>query len=153
MSEKSTDRRSGDGPDALVSAEEDRFAWRRKIKSNPTTRVAYRVAVAVVGLVIVALGIAAIPLPGPGWLIVFLGLGVWASEFDWAANLLEWVKDKVTSWTRWVGRQAWWVQALVTLATIALVLAIFWALFAVSGVPGFFPDGVKDWLNGLPGIG
>lgn len=148
-----TDEKTYKEPDALISAEEDRFAWRRKIKSNPTTRVAYRVAVALVGLAIVAVGVAAIPLPGPGWLIVFLGLGVWASEFDWAARLLDWVKGKVTAWTKWLGRQSWWVKAVVTLLTIALVLAIFYALFAVSGVPGLLPDGVEDELHQMPGLG
>ncbi|KNX37177.1 TIGR02611 family protein [Luteipulveratus halotolerans] len=148
-----TDEKTYKEPDALISAEEDRFAWRRKIKSNPTTRVAYRVAVALVGLAIVAVGVAAIPLPGPGWLIVFLGLGVWASEFDWAARLLDWVKGKVTAWTRWLGRQSWWVKAVVTLLTIALVLAIFYALFAVSGVPGLLPDAVEDELHQMPGLG
>ena len=148
-----TDEKTYKEPEALISAEEDRFAWRRKIKSNPTTRVAYRVAVALVGLAIVAVGIAAIPLPGPGWLIVFLGLGVWASEFDWAARLLDWVKGKVTAWTKWLGRQSWWVKAVVTLLTIALVLAIFYALFAISGVPGFLPDSAKDQLHRMPGLG
>ncbi|AKU18956.1 hypothetical protein VV02_15000 [Luteipulveratus mongoliensis] len=137
----------------MISAKEDRFAWRRKIKSNPTTRVIYRVVVALVGLAIVAVGIAAIPLPGPGWLIVFLGLGVWASEFDWAARLLEWVKGKVSAWTKWLGHQAWWVKGLVGIGTLLLLLAIVWAMFALSGVPGFFPDSIEDRLKDVPGIG
>ena len=35
-----------------------------------------------------AVGILAIPYPGPGWAIVFLGLGILATEFDWARRLL-----------------------------------------------------------------
>jgi len=35
------------------------------------------------------LGLALVPLPGPGWLIVFLGLGIMATEFAWAERLLD----------------------------------------------------------------
>ena len=37
---------------------------------------------------VVAVGIALIPLPGPGWLIVIAGLAIWAVEFHWARRLL-----------------------------------------------------------------
>ena len=40
-------------------------------------------------------GIALIPLPGPGWAIVFVGLGMLALEFKWAENLMEKVLDRL----------------------------------------------------------
>ena len=43
---------------------------------------AYRIGVGIVGSLVVALGIVAIPLPGPGWLIVIAGLFVLATEFS-----------------------------------------------------------------------
>ena len=36
---------------------------------------------------------------------------------------------------------------------MALVLAIFWALFALSGVPTWFPDFVETPMVQLPGLG
>jgi uncharacterized protein (TIGR02611 family) len=30
-----------------------------------------------------------VPLPGPGWAIVFVGLGMLALEFEWAEKLME----------------------------------------------------------------
>ncbi|WP_446663847.1 TIGR02611 family protein [Flexivirga sp. B27] len=153
MSEReAAERERYDDDNILIDADEDRFAWRRKIKSNPTTRVAYRVGVGVIGLAIVIVGIIALPLPGPGWLIIFVGIGVWASEFEWAAKLLDWVKVRVQAWTAWVGRQNWFVRGLVGLGILVLVLAVFYAMFAVSGVPGFFPEFAKDWLGNLPGL-
>lgn len=131
----------------------ERFAWRRKIERNPPLNTAYRVGVAVVGLLIVITGIILLPLPGPGWLIIFLGIGVWASEFDWASRLLRFAKEKVGIWTDWVGRQNWFVRGLVGLAIIVFVLLIFWAMFLVSGVPTFFPDWAKDLLANVPGLG
>ncbi len=64
------------------------------------------------------------PAPGPGWLIVFAGVGIWATEFEWAQRLLRWGKGVLASWTHWMGRQPIWVRAVVGLATLALVLAI-----------------------------
>ncbi len=42
----------------------------------------------VCGASLVVGGIILLPLPGPGWLVIFLGLGVLATEFAWAAHLL-----------------------------------------------------------------
>src|SRR5687767_8720979 len=45
------------------------------IRANPTGRVALKIFIAVAGALVVTLGIALIPLPGPGWLLVIAGLG------------------------------------------------------------------------------
>ena len=63
----------------------------------------YRIGVGIVGRLIVAFGIVAIPLPGPGWLIVIAGLFVLATEFLWAERLLEFTRQHVKRWTDWVG--------------------------------------------------
>jgi len=47
-----------------------------------------RVLVGVVGGVITLIGVVALVAPGPGWLIIFTGLGILASEFAWAARVL-----------------------------------------------------------------
>ena len=101
---------------------------------------------------IVVVGLLLVPFPGPGWLVVFLGLGVWASEFEWAQHLLHRVKRVLGTWSARVRRQPWWVKGLVLLATGAAVAAIFWLMFVTSGVPGFFPDPVEVWLKTLPGV-
>ena len=55
----------------------------------------YRVAFVVAAFAILIAGLAAIPLPGPGWAIVFLGLGMLALEFKWAENLMEKILDRI----------------------------------------------------------
>lgn len=52
-------------------------------------RSAKRVAVAVVGGVLVAAGLALLVLPGPGVLVIALGFAVLATEFAWAHHALE----------------------------------------------------------------
>jgi len=135
-----------------ASDDEHDWAWRRRIRANRTSLLVYRGVVFTVGLVLVLGGLALVPLPGPGWLIVILGIAVWASEFEPAARLLDFVKDNVRRWERWVRRQPWWVQGLVALVTFAFVLAVVWTLLKVSGVPGFVPDGIADWLHAHAGL-
>lgn len=138
-------------PNLLIDAAEDRWAWRARIKSRPASRRLYRLAVFGVGLVIVLVGLALVPLPGPGWAIVFLGIAIWASEFEKAQQLLEWGKGVLSRWNAWVLAQAWYVKVGVALATMALVGLVFWGLFALGGVPTWLPDPVEQPLHLLPG--
>ena len=128
------------------------WAWRRRIRANPTTLRAYRIVVGLVGFVLVAGGLVLVPLPGPGWLIVIIGIAVWASEFEAAARLLDFVKDNVRRWDDWVRAQPRWVQGLVALATFLLVCAVLWTVFRVLGIPGFVPDGITEWLHANAGL-
>jgi uncharacterized protein (TIGR02611 family) len=127
--------------------DEDDWEWRRRLRANPTTRQALRVTVGLVGLFLVGGGLLLVPLPGPGWLIVILGLAVWASEFEPASRLLDFVKDKVRAWDVWMRAQPRWKQALVGLVTFVFVAAVVWAVFKVMGLPTFLPAGLAGWLQ------
>jgi uncharacterized protein (TIGR02611 family) len=61
--------------------------------------------VTLLGFLIIIVGIIMLPLPGPGSLIIFLGVTILAIEFEWARELakkgeqgferaLRWVKEK-----------------------------------------------------------
>src|SRR6188472_3665904 len=50
---------------------------------------ARRIVIGVAGWVVVLVGLAAIPLPGPGWMMVYAGVKLLASEFDWAERWLD----------------------------------------------------------------
>ena len=136
-----------------LDAQDDDWAWRRRLRANPVTARLYRIAVAVVGAVVVAAGLVAVPAPGPGWLIVFAGVGIWATEFEWAQRLLRWGRGLLTQWSHWMGRQPVWVRGLVGLATLVAVLLLFWGLFAITGVPSLLPDALEDVLRPVPGLG
>jgi uncharacterized protein (TIGR02611 family) len=53
-----------------------------------------RILVTAVGGFLVLVGVALLVLPGPGWLVIFLGLGILATEYVWAERLLKMAKDK-----------------------------------------------------------
>lgn len=131
----------------LVDAEDDDWAWRRRLRSNPTSAKVYRVAVFLLGLVIVVLGVLLIPFPGPGWLIVLGGLAIWATEFERAQRVLELVRTYLRRWEEWVKRQSLVVKGLLGLVGLAFIATVLWLTFHLSGVPGFLPDGLESWLH------
>ena len=143
---------SGDDDNVNLDAVDDGWEWQRRIRSNPHSHLILRIVVGVVGLIIVVVGLIMVPFPGPGWLVVFLGLAVWATEFVWAQRLLHRGRHTLETWNDLLRPQPWWIKGLVLLVTIAAVVAIFWLLFLISGVPGFFPDNVEKWLRQIPGL-
>ena len=57
---------------------------RGAIRKNPTANKVYRTGIGVAGGATVALGVALMPLPGPGSLIALGGLGILSTEFKGA---------------------------------------------------------------------
>ena len=92
------------------------------------------------GRLAVRLIIALLPLPGPGWLIIFGGLALWSLEFTWAARLRHFAMREVSKWTAWVGRQRWWVRVLVGVALFIVVAAIVAGSLAISLGGDFISD-------------
>ncbi|WP_326764575.1 TIGR02611 family protein [Streptomyces sp. NBC_01591] len=66
------------------------------IKASRALHLSWQVGVFVVGLAVVVAGIIMLPLPGPGWLVIFGGMAIWATEFVWAQLVLRWTRRKVT---------------------------------------------------------
>ncbi|MFK3980741.1 TIGR02611 family protein [Micromonospora sp. NPDC050397] len=96
------------------------------IRANPTGRIALKIVVAVAGAVVVLVGLALIPLPGPGWLLVIAGLGVWAVEYHWARRLLTFTRRNVQAWTRWATAQSWPVRLLLGAVGLVFVSVVVW---------------------------
>ncbi|GLJ90580.1 membrane protein [Streptomyces poonensis] len=66
------------------------------IKARRTLHLGWQVGVFVIGLAVVVAGAAMLVLPGPGWVVIFGGMAIWATEFVWAQLVLRWTKRKVT---------------------------------------------------------
>ena len=96
------------------------------IRSNPTGRIALKIFVALAGALVVAVGVALIPLPGPGWLVVIGGLAIWAVEFHWARRLLTYTRRNVQAWTRWVTQQSMPVRILIAAVGLAFISLVVW---------------------------
>ena len=101
----------GDDPEerdasAVVAEAFDDAEFRRRWHDHPGVvpfkvvarfigRNAKRVAITIAGFVVVVVGLILVPLPGPGWLIVFAGLAILATEYVWARRLLDFAMHKV----------------------------------------------------------
>jgi uncharacterized protein (TIGR02611 family) len=48
----------------------------------------------VAGFTLLLFGVVMIITPGPGWLVIFLGLGLLAAEFMWARRLMDRIKHQ-----------------------------------------------------------
>ncbi|MFD7032474.1 TIGR02611 family protein [Streptomyces sp. NPDC059917] len=66
------------------------------IRARRGLHLSWQVGVFVVGLAVIVAGIAMLVLPGPGWVAIFAGLFIWATEFAWAQVVLRWTKRKVS---------------------------------------------------------
>lgn len=119
----------------------ERHPFRAFFARHPGLDLTYRIVVAVLGVAIVVTGLGLIPLPGPGWLIVFAGLALLATEFAWAGRLLDFARRKVRGWTDWVTHQSLLVRMALGLVGLAAVAGAVWAYLAVQGVPDWMPVG------------
>jgi uncharacterized protein (TIGR02611 family) len=109
-----------------------------RIRSTPAGRLGLKIAITVLGAVIIGVGIVLLPLPGPGWLIIFTGLAVWSVEFHWARRLNRFVRHQVGRWTSWYASQGWPTRIVVGILTGLIVLALVVGSLRLSLGPGVF---------------
>ncbi len=84
-----------------------------------------RVLVGIVGGLITVLGVVALIAPGPGWLIIFAGLGILGSEFAWAARALKTAKgvaSRAIDSTKIAKRQQLLIFAVIAFSALALLV-------------------------------
>ena len=139
-------------PDVTLDEREDRWAWRARLRRNPVTHLVWRTAVGVVGGVVTVGGLLMVPAPGPGWLVVFFGLLILASEFEFAQRWLDFGRRQLSRWNDWIMAQAVWVRGVVALGTLVLVWCLIWAYLAWVGLPQFVPQWADQLLTRLPGV-
>jgi uncharacterized protein (TIGR02611 family) len=98
--------------------------WLRFIASS-----AKRLAVLLVGAAVLGAGVAMLVLPGPGILVIVLGLAILASEFAWAERALDRAKHNAATVTQKVssgrsGRLVMTITGVAMLTGGALALAL-----------------------------
>ncbi len=135
----------------MVAERIERFEHRWEERKK-TTRLGFliRPATITLGVVVLAVGLITIPLPGQGWLTTFLGIGILSLEVEWARHLLAWgvrVYDDFFAWYRRQSRLVRWSLILATILVIWLVFAVmgwlFWAMGGLTWVDFFY----GDWLG------
>lgn len=120
--------------DAAIEAE---FATGRREETLAEAKrhVALRLLSIVGGFALIAVGIAALPLPGPGWLIIIAGLGL--LPFEWADRTIRLIRQRIPGVPE-EGRiptRTWAVMGAVVAATSTA--SILWG------------GDLREWVQGL----
>lgn len=105
-----------------------------------------KVFIGLAGTIVVLVGIVMIPYPGPGWLVVFLGLTILGTEFDWAKRLHDFVRGKYDAWRVWLSRQALSVKILFWVLTGMLVVLTIWIVNGYGIIDSWLNFG-QEWLH------
>ena len=77
-------------------------------------RLARKVILGTLGVVLLLIGIAGLVLPGPGLLIMFAGVAVLALEFEWAERRVDYIRDRAMDAAEY--GVATWPRILISVA-------------------------------------
>ena len=113
---------------------------------NRFRRHTKKVLVGIVGGLVTLIGLILIPYPGPGWLIVFGGLAILATEFQFASRWLHFLREKYDDWVAWLKRQTIIIRTLVIAFTSAVVVITLWLLNTFGIIAGLF-DLQIEWVR------
>ncbi len=116
-----------------------------------SARAVRRLVLEIVGWTLVAGGIAALVLPGPGLLLLVAGLAVLSEQYEWAERRLEPVKERAIK-TASDGVETWPRIIASTLGALGIVaVGVYWVISPAA--PGWWPLDDKWWLPGGWGTG
>lgn len=104
------------------------------------------VGLKVLGWALLVVGIAAIPLPGPGAMVILLAMFVLATQYDWAERRL----DRVKLWALQGAADGvkTWPRIMLSLLGCAWLVGfgVYWG--SQPPVPGWWPLPAWTWLPG-----
>jgi hypothetical protein len=113
-----------------------------------TTRRWGRMAV---GWVLLALGLAALVLPGPGLLLIAAGMAILSQQYLWARRRLAPIRNRAMQAAAASVRSWLTVTFSVLVALCGVALGVLWGL--QPDQPGWWPLGERWWLPGGWGTG
>ena len=86
--------------------------------------LARRMARAIIGFIVIGIGIVALPLPGPGWLIIIFGLSL--LPFAWAERTIVLIRQKIPGVPDEgkIPVRTWIIMGVIVVG--ASTIALFW---------------------------
>lgn len=123
---------------------------------HPVTSVATKIVLTVVGFAVILVGVvlSGPGVPGPGFVVILLGLAILAAEWDWADRLLQWGRRKVEAaadHARGLDPAVRRRRLLLTGLAVLVVVGLSWWYVAAQGWPGWAVSG-WDRMQGLAGF-
>ena len=113
--------------DAAIQAEFD-TGVREETVEEAKAHALVRAGRMTLGTIVVLVGIVALPLPGPGWLIIAGGLTILSKDVAWADRLLRYIRKRVPGIPEdgKIPRSSMVTMALITLAAVSA--SLWWTL-------------------------
>lgn len=105
-----------------------------------------KLIVGVAGGAVLFVGVIMIPYPGPGWLVVFMGLAILSQEFPWARRALHDGRHQYDKWVEWIKHQNPFIQSLTFIVTTVVVVATIWLFNGYGLLNDWFSLG-QEWLK------
>ncbi|MGH3099256.1 MAG: TIGR02611 family protein [Streptosporangiales bacterium] len=122
--------------------------FRARVRRNAALNTTWRVAVFVVGMVVVLAGLIMLVAPGPGWLGIVAGFAILATEFVWARHALYRARDAAFAAKRKaLDPRARRRNQVLGAVVVVLIVAACVAYFVAYGWT--MPWNI-DWLRQLP---
>lgn len=128
-----------------------------RLKKHPKYGRAIRPLTLVSGWLLLVAGFITIPFPGPGWLMVFVSIGILSLELEWPHRLLHWAIAKYDAIDAWFKRQSTAVKGGIGFLLLVLTWFVFAFLFWAGWKLGMldwarrwlqpFVDWLPDWLG------
>ena len=125
-------------------------AW---LHRHPITGAATKIVVTIIGTLVLVAGLIMMVTPGPGIVGILVGLGILATEWEWAQRLVDTMKDKALAAAEKAKEMDPAVRRRRIIVGVLVVVAVGGAvagLIAVYDWPGFAIDG-WDWVQSLHG--
>jgi uncharacterized protein (TIGR02611 family) len=114
---------AGERQSKLVARVRDRKEHHRQ------RHFAFRVGWGILGVLVVLAGVALLVLPGPGWLVIAIGLGMLALEFDPLERVLERVAVRIEDVGEKASKAKPWQKALGIAAAVGVTAGAIVATF------------------------
>ncbi|GAB2857903.1 PGPGW domain-containing protein [Nocardioides pacificus] len=124
-----------------------------RLHRNRVTSLVTKVVVTFIGGLVVLAGIVMMVTPGPGIVAIVVGLGILATEWDWAERWMHAARAKAHAAAERARHEDPAVQrrrVLLVSATVVVVSAAVIGYLVVYDWPGFAVDG-WDWVQDISG--
>ena len=105
-----------------------------------------KVLTGMLGWAVLLLGMVMIPYPGPGWIVVFIGLSILAREFTWAYRIERYGKRRFHDWESWLRRQPLYIKLLFGVLSLLTISITIWLLNGYGLINAWLNLG-QDWVT------
>lgn len=87
-----------------------------------------KIVVAIVGIIVVCVGIVMLFYPGPGWLCIFAGLAILATEYQFLQKFIDKIRALYDKWQDWISVQNAFTRFLFWFLTLSIATLITWLM-------------------------